>query len=327
MAFHEVQLPPSITVGSRGGPGFSTSIVEGEGGASERVSRWPSARRRYNLRPGNRNQDALAQILDFYIARQGPAIGFRFKDLWDFTTATNHRAAPTATDCLLLNTATGGTTATGTSGNFQLRTKYVSGNTTIFRTINKPVAGTTLIASNGSTVSSANYAVDTTTGIVNVTAGLTNGHSITGGTEFDVSVQFAPEVDEQFQVSIENFEWGDIADIPLIEMVGNVASPERFYYGGSSIIATTGNSSLDFSLGRAIVYTATGAATWFAPDPTDLEQGGPYFILYHAGVSGVVTIKTFDNVSTIGTISGTGKMGLMMAYLDAGVMKWALLAT
>lgn len=320
MAFHESPRFPELwAVSSRGGPGFSTSIVEGDTGGSERVSRWPNARRRYNIKPGNKSQDALAQLLDFYIARQGPAIGFRFKDFLDFTTATNHRAAPAATN-VFLGTATGG------SGTFQLRTQYVSGSTTIFRTIEKPVAGTVLIAANGSTVSAGNYSVNTTTGLVNITGGISIGQSITGGCEFDVPVQFAPEVDEQFQASIENYEWGDINEIPLIEMLGNVSSPERFYYGGGTTLATAANFTIDFAKGRVIVYTGSGSVTAFAPDPADLELGGPYFMLYHGG-SGTITVKTYDNASTIGTLSTVGKFGMLVVYSDAGINKWALLAT
>ena len=328
MAFSESPRFPDLwAVGGRGGPGFSTSIVEGDTGGSERVARWPNARRRYNIKPGNKNQDALAQLLDFYIARQGPTIGFRFKDWLDYTTAANHRAAPSAVDCLLLNTATGGTTATGTSGTFQLRTQYVSGSTTVYRTIQKPVSGTVLLASNGSTVSAGDYSVNTTTGLLTVTAGLTSGHSITGGSEFDVPVQFAPEVDESFQAAIENYEWGDISDIPLIEMVGDVSSPDRFYYGRSTNITTNAPFSIDFSLGRAVVYTGAGAVTSFLPDPTDLELGGPYFYLYNGGTgSPVWTVKTFDSATTVITLSAAGTWAEMLVWNDGTINKWAALS-
>jgi len=84
LALHEVQFPSSISYGSRGGPGWSTSIVEGDSGASERVSRWPNARRRWNVAPGIKTIDALNQTMDFAIARKGPAVGFRYKDWLEY---------------------------------------------------------------------------------------------------------------------------------------------------------------------------------------------------------------------------------------------------
>lgn len=320
MSFHEVQYSTSISYGSKGGPGFSTSVVEGDGGSSERVSRWPNARRHYNAKPGIKTLAALTATLDFYIARQGPAIGFRWKDWMDFTTAPNHRDAPTATDVFLA-------TATGTSGQFQLRTQYISGPTTVYRNVRKPVLNTTLIASNGNPVASGNYTTDTTTGLVTVTAGLTNGQPVTGGCEFDVPVQFAAELDTAFDISFENFDWADIPDIMLVEMVGDVVSPDRFYAGGSSTITTNVTTAINFGNGRVITYYGAGAATWLMPDPTDLELGGPYFYIYNFGTSTpTLTLKTFDNVSTIVTLSA-GRIGVLCVYNDGTSNKWAAAST
>lgn len=321
MAFHEVRFPTSISYGSSGGPGFSTSVVEGAGGASERISRWSNARRHYNAKPGIKTFAALTAVLDFYVARQGPAIGFRWKDLMDFTTAANHRDAPAGTDVFLAN-------ATGTSGQFQLRTQYVSGPTTTYRTIRKPVLDTTLIACNGTPLATSNYTTDTATGLVTVTAGLTNGLPVTGGCEFDVPVQFASELDTDFDISVEKFNYADVPDIMLEEMVGDVTSPERFYAGGSSVISTSGTTAINFGHGRTLVYTGAGAATWLMPDPTDLETGGPYFIIYNAGNTiPTITLRTFDNVSAITTALGLGKLIVCCVYNDGTVNKWAALAT
>lgn len=321
MAFHEVRHPTAYAYGTRGGPGFSTSIVEGDGGASERISRWPNARRHYDPRPGIKTLAALAAHLDFYIARQGPAIGFRLKDLSDFTTAADHTGEHNATDVFLGN-------ATGTSGQFQLRTQYVSGPTTVYRTIRKPVLDTVKMACNGVPLVTSNYTVDTTTGLVTVTAGLTNTLPVSGGCEFDVPVQYVAELDTNFNVAVESFNRGDIPDLSMVEMVGDVVSPERFYAGGSSYITASGTTAISFAHGRALVYAGIGAATWLMPDPTDLELGGPYFYVYNFGTSSPsITLKTFDNVSTIGSLSAVGKMGVLCVYNDGTANKWAALST
>lgn len=323
MAFHETQFPSAISMGSRGGPGFSTSIIEGDAGSSERVSRWANARRHYNVKPGIKTLSALGQTMDFYLARSGPAIGFRYKDWADFTTAADHRSAHSMTDVYL-------GTASGSSGNFQLRTQYVSGGTTVYRTISKPVNNSWLLArtpsGGGSAVQiTANFTINPATGLAVITSGLTAGDSITGGCEFDVPAQFGAELDTNFDISIENFDWGDIPDIPIVEMVGDVTSPDRFYYGGASpIVSTTGLMSVNFGMGRVLLYNGSGAATWLLPDPTDLEPGGPYFMI-HLLVAQSLTLKTFNNVDTIGSAAVAGKIMLLCVYPDSGVNKWSAL--
>lgn len=335
MAFHEnAFFPENLSVGTRGGPGFSTSIVEGDSGSSERVSRWANARRKYNAKYGIRTVDDLNVVLSFYIARSGPAVGFRLKDHLDFTTAANHTGSPTNVDCELFPT-----TATGTSGQFQLRTKYVSGGVTVFRTIQKPRAGTILIArtpsGGGGAVNISAFTPDTTTGLITIASGLTAGDTMTGGCQFDVPVQFAAEIDDVLAASIDNFNSGDIPDIPMVEMVGTVASPERFYYGGGSLVAPTANNTivnLDFSAGRTFAVAPTNttwASTVLVPDPTDLEPGGPYFHIINIS-GGDMTIKTFDNVNTIVTLTGgtlsNPKAAIMVIYFDGTVNKWAALS-
>lgn len=321
MAFNNsATFPANISFGSRGGPGFSTSIIEGEGGGSERVARWPGAKRRYNVRYGIRTILDLNKVIDLYIVSQGPVIGFRYKDWSDFTTATDHISASVNTNVFL-------GTATGTSGNFQLRTQYVFGGQTVYRTISKPVSGTVTMARNGTNI--ASFSVDTATGLVSIASGLTAGESITGGCEFDVPVQFGAEVDEALSASIDNFNSGDLPDIPLVEMVGDTSSPERFYYGGGSTVTAQANFFVNFSLGRAVVFAPASTATSysaFLPDPTDLELGGPYFFIFNGnGGGGNLVLKTYDGVTTIATLA-TGKSAVMLVYNDGTANKWSALA-
>jgi uncharacterized protein (TIGR02217 family) len=322
MAFHEIRWPLSLGYGTRGGPGFSTSIVEGPGGGNEAVSRWPGARRHFDPRPGIKTLTTLTTAIDFYIARMGPAIGFRLKDLSDFTTAPDHVSEHNATDVYLAD-------ATGPTGQFQLRTKYVSGPSTVYRTIRKPVLDTVKLACDGNPVATSNYTVDTTTGLVTVTAGLTATKAVSAGCEFDVPVQFVAELDTDFNLVVESFNRGDLPNLSMLEMVGDVVSPERFNYGGSGFITAAGTTAINFAEhGRALIYGGPGAATWLLPDPTDLELGGAYFYVYNFGTSTpTVTLKTFDNVSTVGSLSAVGKMGVVCAYNDGTVNKWAALTT
>jgi len=322
MAFHEYQFPTGISAGSRGGPGFSTSIVEGDAGGSERVSQWANARRQHNVKWGIKSLDQLNQVIDFYVARMGPAIGFRYKNWLDFTTAPNHRDPHGPGDVLL-------GTAAGSSGQFQLRTKYVSGPTTVYRSIQKPVAGTVRVgrtpSGGGSLVEIFTFSVDTTTGLATISSGLTAGDTVTAGFEFDEASQFGKEIDGLLAASLTDFNQGDLPDIPIVEMIGNVASPERFYYGGGLGQTFPALFSIDFSQRVWVPFNST-AWTALLPDPTDLELGAPYFHVL-AGGTGTGTLKTFDNVNTVATLA-TGKGAFLVVYLDtvAGINKWGAIS-
>lgn len=314
MAFHEVRFPLGILYESSGGPEHSTSIVEGPTGGSERISRWPNAKRSYAIRI-QKTWDAMAQATDFYVARRGPAIGFRWKDDMDFTTASNHRDAPTMTDVVI-------GVATGSSGTFQLKTQYPDGlGGFVTRSLQKPVAGTAIVSKTtgaGAPVQvTSNIAIDPTTGLVNISAGLTAGDIIKAGTEFDVPVQFTADMDKSFKPALSNYNLSSL-EMTMEEMAGDVISPDRFYYGGGTYITTTGRFNISFALGKAVVY-AGGAATALLPDPTDLELGGFYFHVVNAG-GATLTVRTFDSASLVATLT-TGKSAMFFVYND-GTQKW-----
>jgi uncharacterized protein (TIGR02217 family) len=127
MAFHNQAIfPRDVSLGTRGGPGFRTTIIEADSGSSERIARWSSARRKYNARYGIRTLKQLQDVLVFYLARGGPVNGFRFRDWMDYTTASDHRSAPSAT-----NHPTSPSTGNGTNVLFQLQKIYTSAAQTV----------------------------------------------------------------------------------------------------------------------------------------------------------------------------------------------------
>lgn len=321
MAFLEVEFPREISFGSSGGPGFNTSIVEGDSGYSERVSRWSTPRHRYNIRYGIRTVTQLNTVKDLYIRAGGTVHGFRYYDWLDHSTATDHVSAPGPFDVVI-----GTSTGTGTQA-FQLKKKYTYGGlpNPVERTIRKPIAGTVRVAINGSEVTTG-WTVDTTTGIVTITTGLTAGVEVTAGCEFNVPVQFGQEVDEVLAATIDNFNSGDLPDLPLVEMIGDVVSPERFYAGGATVITTAEDFSINHSLKKVIVYAANASkpVTAFLIDPSDLELGGPYFhVIYRpSGGANTLTLKSFDGSLTYATMGTSGNCSIFCVYQDAGVNKW-----
>ena len=131
-----------MTYGTSGGPGQDVNVVETDGGNVEVVVRGENARRKYNLAWNVKSRTQLAYVAEFYVARQGPANGFRYKDWLDFTTAADHQGAYSATDHVI-------GTGDGTQATFRLLKRYLSGPSTRIRYLTKPVTGKVAVALNG----------------------------------------------------------------------------------------------------------------------------------------------------------------------------------
>lgn len=307
MGFHDVQFPDDIAYGTRGGPGFKTDIVEVDSGAEERIARWSHARRRYDVAYGVRRHDQLSTLIDFYHAREGAANGFRFKDYSDFTTASNHRGAHTATDEVL-------GTGDGTTVAFQIVKRYSSGFQTYVRTIEKPVFGTTLVALDG-TPQASGWTVDTTTGVITFAVAPALNVQVTAGCEFDVPVRFEASTDDWLSIDYEDYSFGNAAPA-LIEIVNENQDLGDFFYGGASSWILTQDHSLAIGQGRFQTFDPQSAGLdLILPDPTNLPAGGPYFYLANVG-SNSLTVKT-HLAATVGTISASD--GAIVVLSDDGV--------
>jgi uncharacterized protein (TIGR02217 family) len=141
----EVQFPTQISEGASGGPTFSTVVIVGGNGLEQRVPIYTHGRYQWNAATGMKSPTDMALVTAFWLARQGRARGFRWKD-WDDYKATAQTLLPDGTPTIQLSKA------------------YVSGAITYNRVIYKPVAGTVSLTRGGSAY--AAYALDTTTGII-----------------------------------------------------------------------------------------------------------------------------------------------------------------
>ncbi len=206
MAFHEIRFPDDISRGARGGPERRTQIVELASGDEERNASWANSRRRYDAAYGVRRADDLATVVAFFEARNGRLYGFRWKDWGDYKSCLPS-GAPAATDQAI-------GTGDGTSTAFQLVKAYASGAQTWTRTITKPVAGSVIVAFDGTTQNTG-WSVDTTTGLITFTTTPANGAAITAGFEFDVPVRFDTD---RLDVTHDIERLGSITSIPLIEV-------------------------------------------------------------------------------------------------------------
>lgn len=197
--FHEVRLPEDIERGAQGGPEFLTSILELSNGQEQRNINWSRAKASYDIAYGitekDNGVDSFQTVLQFFYARRGRAIGFRFKDWLDYQ-------------------ATGVTLSaiTGFPLKFQLVKTYVSGGFTFTRKITRPVSGTVQIFENG--VPSIHATTDVTTGIV--TFSTTAVTPVTATFEFDVPVRFDTD---KLSIRAETFRAGTIPSIVVREII------------------------------------------------------------------------------------------------------------
>lgn len=208
-SFHEIQFPPRISQGAVGGPGFSTTVTTLASGFEQRNQNWSKSRAVYDVAKGLQSQEDLNELLRFFFARRGKAIGFRFKDWADFR-LPNWESLPGDIEALPLFVTTN-----GTQSQFQLVKDYVDAGGSYRRTIAKPVPGTVGMLLDGDVFS--DWSVDTTTGVITLgdTTKATTGKLVTGYCEFDVPVRFDTD---QMQTSIEDYEIFSWGQIPIVEV-------------------------------------------------------------------------------------------------------------
>nr|BDD45283.1 glycoside hydrolase family 24 [bacterium] len=199
MTFAEIQFPSDISYGAAGGPAYSTDVVETFGGYEQRNINWADARGKWNVAHGVKTLQQLDELIAFFRARQGKAIGFRFKDWSDYK----------------VEGATIGT-GDGTTTTFQLKKQYISGADTAEREIKKPIQGTISVYIDGSPLEiTTEYTVNYTTGEISILTPPSNGEIITADFEFDVPVRFDTDA---LSISLDNFEIGSWSNIPIVEI-------------------------------------------------------------------------------------------------------------
>jgi uncharacterized protein (TIGR02217 family) len=158
MSFIETpRFPEDISIGSRGGPSFSTRIAQTQAGFEDRTILWTQTRHRYNVIYGVRDESDFDTVLDYFMAMNGRAHEFRFKDWKDYKSCDSASTVD-STDQTIGN-------GDGAEADFQIIKKYTVGALTYQRTIKKPVSGT-VVASIDDVEQTGNWSVDTTTGVI-----------------------------------------------------------------------------------------------------------------------------------------------------------------
>lgn len=174
-AFLEERLSVAVKYGASYGDAYSVEITKTKNGSEYRSLLHPFPVREFHFAFDAKASTLYQNIANTYHRAFGTYAGFRVKCLDDYTT-NGQIGAPTAFDQPLATVSLGAT--------YQLQKVYGEGGTPLsigrpYRTIFKPVAATTLIGINGVPIRSADWSVNTTTGIVTFVADVTTAVAIT----------------------------------------------------------------------------------------------------------------------------------------------------
>jgi uncharacterized protein (TIGR02217 family) len=157
---------------------------------------------RFDAGPGVRGDAELETLIAFFRARRGPAVGFRFRDSYDFSSAAMTGAAGATDQDIGFGD--------GVNCVFALVKHYGEGET---RRITRPVAGSVRVAIDG--VEQIGGWTLGESGNVTFGSPPGNGAIVTAGFEFDVPVRFA---EDRLEVNRASFLAGEAPSVPLIEI-------------------------------------------------------------------------------------------------------------
>jgi uncharacterized protein (TIGR02217 family) len=200
-AYEDVLFP--IALGREVGvePAFSTAIVTTAGGAEQRNAEWADARLSFDAGPGLRGEEDLHELLAFFRARRGAAIGFRLEDPFD-NSSNGMTSESGAADQLLGQ-------GDGVRTEFPLIKSYG----TQVRRITRPVAGSARVSVGGVELTEGWALADK--GVIAFDAAPAEGAAVAAGYRFHVPVRFA---EDRLALSRATFAAGEIPSVPMIEL-------------------------------------------------------------------------------------------------------------
>lgn len=190
--FEEVRLPDDISFGVFGGPEFHTNILLAVDGKEYRNINRIYPRNRYQFSYLLKSKNQIDNLITFFRARKGRAIGFRFKDYTDYQ-ATNQLIA----------------IADGQEKIFQLVKSYEDQ----IRIIKKPVNNTVRIFINNQEIFPE---IDYTLGKIYFSNAPEKNAVITASFEFDVPVRFE---NDYLKISIDSNNYYSVKEIQLLEII------------------------------------------------------------------------------------------------------------
>ncbi len=207
MAFFEARFPTNVSYGAIGGAGWSTRVVDTDGGYTFRQAMWVDPRGKWTIDHELRTPAEWAELITFHRVMEGKLHGFRFLDWSDFTVEDSQLG-------LILNT-------TGTTMQMFKKYRVTDTATSAFqeyhRKILKPQPDGQLfpltIFQDGVEMV-VQPTVDFATGIVSVSS--TDGHIYSWTGSFDVPVRFDTDLPNLAYDDFNIVSWRGITIVELL---------------------------------------------------------------------------------------------------------------
>lgn len=209
--FLEERLCVDVRMGASYADDYAVTITQTAGGAEYRKLVHGFPMRSWVINFTLLRDDLAARVLALYHRAFGKYAGFRVRCEDDFSTAADGRSAHNEADQTLTRLS---------AGVYQLRKEYGSGATPLgigrpARIIYKPVAGTVLIAVNG-TPKSTGISVNAATGQVTISSPTPLiGDTVTGGCQFDIPARFNSSI----EVTALSDRVRDCGSIDIVELL------------------------------------------------------------------------------------------------------------
>jgi len=330
MGFHNVTLDPKfLGYGSTGGAGHRTFIPDSPSGVETATALWSETRRRFTLSNDISLEDAI-ELFEFILARRGSSHSFLIKDPIDFTTASDHIAAPAWNDAVI-------GTGDGVLTEFQLFKYYEPGLTNeLAKRIYKPVPGIVASGHGGSSkILNTDFTIDHQFGRISYVTAPASG-DVTAGCEFRLQVRFGKSADDLLGLTYDGFRNASYS-VDVVEDIGDGRVPAHSelttYVGGLNFEQDVPTPYyLPFQFGRFVEYDNAAPLTVRLPDINTLvggvslftsglvTAGGPYFVIYNNGVNSITLEERFSAAwRTIGTGIGDSVIPIDTAreiYID-----------
>ncbi len=328
MGFHDSAVFPSqIAVDSSFGWGFNTTILASNTGSEQRVSRRDLAQHTGDVSTGIQDPEQLLDLKAFHLARRGALYGFRFKDPLDHLSTEDDPCDPNTV--ISSNDQFIGV-GDGSTQTFQLQKTYTDGgNYEYVRRITKPISGTgtVLVRVDGvEQTEGVDFTVDYSTGIVTFSTAPANLAEVRAGFEYHTPVRFEADADRAIEVAFQEFKYGSIPRIGIIEILDDDVAPDTTWNGGSFEYTGTASVSLSTSQGRYNRLDMTGATTEvvFVPDASQLPEGGPYLYIHNVGTY-AYPIYNLSNTELVAA-AAANSLYAAFVYYNAGLASnaWVL---
>jgi uncharacterized protein (TIGR02217 family) len=290
MGFQNELMPTKVGYGTKGGFGWHSAVHELDSGAEQRVSRRSIFRKEFDASIGIRNLDDLSALRHHVASMKGAVHSFPVLDWQDYSTGAQDRGAPTKDDVVI-------GTGDGSNVVFQLSKRYGTASNYVTWNIKKPQPATTVVAVDGLLqFGGTDYNIDNSTGIITFDGAAipADGAEITAGCEFWVPCRYSVDVDELFQIAIEEFEVGDVPVLGLVEDLDPSPISDEYDYGGAEeFTETTGTVTPS----RRMVSFADDGVICKLQAVGPLPFGGPIHVIKNDDGSGALTVN--DETDTL----------------------------